>query len=112
MNYRYKIEIILDDEKIISDDEYEIKDIYNAISNCFLEEGIQEVQSEDNTMVFISNDYEHDDFSAFGVVENILFDSDWFRTYVKKMTWYNSSYGKDYCEDVIEAYKMEGFYNE
>ncbi len=38
------------------------------------------------------------------LVENTLFDSEWFRPYVKKMIWYNIAYGKDYCEDVIKAY--------
>lgn len=104
MDYRYKIEIELDDEKIISDNKYVIESIYEAIRGMFSDEGIPEIKNGEHTMTFVSNRYDKDDFAAMALVENTLFDSEWFRPYVKKMIWYNIAYGKDYCEDVIKAY--------
>lgn len=108
MDYRYKLEIELDDEKIIADNKYVIESIYDSIRSMFADEGIPEIKNDSHTMTFISKRYDKDDFAAFGLVETTLMDSKWFRPYVKKMVWYNSAYGESYFENVIAAYKKEG----
>lgn len=40
----FKVEIELDDEKIISDGRYELEDIYDAIRKCFVDEHIPEIK--------------------------------------------------------------------
>lgn len=108
MKYRYKLEIELDDEKIISDGKYEIKSIYETIRGMFADEGIPEVKTDSHMLVFASNKTDDKEFSKFGLIETTLMDSKWFRPYIKKLLWFNSEYGKKYCENALLAYEKEG----
>ncbi len=108
MKYRYKIEIELDDEKIIREGKYEIADIYATIRSWFAEEDIPEVKNDSHTLTFISARTDRDDFARMGLLEVSLIKVPWFKPYVTKMLWYNNSYGADYVENVIEEFRKEG----
>lgn len=101
MDYRYKLEIELDDEKIIADNKYVIESIYDTIRGMFADEGIPEIKTDSHMLVFASNKDDDKEFARFGLVETTLMDSKWFKPYVKKMIWYNRLYGKDYKENII-----------
>ncbi len=102
MDYRFKVEIELDDEKILAEDKYELSDIYAAIRHMFAKQDIPEVDSDSHMIVFVSTKTDDKEFAKFGLVEMSLMDSKWFRPYVKKMFWYNADDGTDYYEDIIE----------
>lgn len=110
MEYLYKLEIELDDEKIIADDKYDIDSIYDTIRSWFKEEGIPEISKDNSVLIFASNKDDDKEFSRFGLIETELMDAEWFRPYVKKMFWYNNEYGKNYREDIIaedKKYRQE-----
>lgn len=106
-NYLYKLEIELDDEKIVKDNKYELSSIYDTVKYYFEQENIQNLKSDEHIMTFISN--EHDDFASFGLIEGEIMTKDWFRPYVKKMIWYNAYHGKNHSEDALMAFVQEGF---
>lgn len=108
MEYQYKIEIEMDDEKIIKEGKYVLDSIYDAIRRWFKEEDIQEVKGDSHTLTFIGTNVGKDDFGRMGLVEVSLAEAEWFKPYVKKMLWYNRDYGKDYVENVIEEFRKEG----
>lgn len=101
MEYRYKLEIELDEDKIISDGKYEIDSIYDTIRSWFKKTEIPEVKNDDHMMTFISDRYDKDDYAEFGLIETDLMDADWFKPYVKKMLWYNRENGKNHSENII-----------
>lgn len=101
MDFLYKVEIELDDEKILADDKYYVEDIYAMIRKWFADEGIHEVENDNHMLVFASNKDDDKEFARFGLVETELMDSKWFRPYVKKFMWYNRLRGKDYKENIL-----------
>lgn len=107
MDYRYKIEIELDDEKIISDNKYVIESIYEAIRGMFANEGIQEVKSDSHMLVFASNKTDDKEFARFGAIECSLLESDWFLPYVTRFMWYDKLYGRVSQEDIIKVFNEE-----
>jgi hypothetical protein len=108
MEWRYKLEIELDDEKILADDKYYLEDIYNAIRQMFANEGIPEIKTDSHMLVFASNKRDDKEFARFGFIEKTLISSDWFLTYVKRMTWYDTIYGKVSQEDVLKVARKHG----
>lgn len=97
-DFAQKVEIVLDDEKILSDDIYELNDIYRSIKDMFTQKGMHDV-SQGNKLIFISREGEKDAYCTCGLNVNNLYDSEWARPYLKKMLWYNGSRGS--VEDVL-----------
>lgn len=108
MKYRYKLEIELDDEKIIADDKYEIESIYETIRGMFADEGIPEVKTDGHILVFASNKTDDKEFARFGLIETTLIEKKWFMPYVKRMMWYDTIYGFVSQEDVIKVARKHG----
>lgn len=102
MDYIYKIEIELDDEKIICEDKYEIVDIYNMIRKCFASEGFVEEKKNEKSMIFAYKKGDSKAFSKVGIVCNALYDAKWFKPYVTKMLWFDLS--DDSVEDVLASF--------
>lgn len=108
MNYLYKLEIELDDEKIISDGIYSLESIYDGIRSIFAEEGISEIKAQDKALVFASNNNDDKEFAKFGYAETFLIEQKWFAPYVKKMLWYDTLYDVESKEDVLRFFKEDG----
>lgn len=107
-NYIYKIEIELDDEKIIDEDKYEIADIYSAIRKMFADEGIEEIKNNSHTLVFASNKEDNRELSRFALIETTLIDKDWFMSYVKRFMWFDTLYGVVSQENIINVARKHG----
>lgn len=108
MDYRYKLEIELDDEKIISDNKYDKNSIYKTIREMFADEGILEVKSDRHMLVFASNKTDDKEFARFGLIEKTLLNADWFMPYVTRLMWYDTLYGVVSQEDVIKVARKHG----
>lgn len=108
MDYRYKLEIELDDEKIIADNKYVLESIYEGIRGMFADEGIPEIKTDSHMLVFASNKTDDKEFARFGLVETTLLEEDWFLPYVKTFMWYDTLYGVVSQEDVMEVAKRHG----
>ncbi|MBO5577417.1 MAG: hypothetical protein J5956_14135 [Ruminococcus sp.] len=105
MEYRYKLEIELDEDKIRADGEYTVEQLRQHIIDSFADVGITNMVEDSKTMIFIDNTYDFDFFARFGlIVSDLYYDEPWFCKYAKKVLWYNNGHGKDHCEDVIETF--------
>lgn len=108
MDFRYKLEIELDDEKIIADNKYVIESIYDTIRGMFADEGIPEIKTNTHMLVFASNKTDDKELARFGLIETTLIEKDWFMPYVTRMMWYDTLYGMVSQEDVIKVFKDDG----
>ena len=108
MKYRYKLEMELDDEKIIADGKYEIDSIYHTFRSWFKEEGISEISKNARELVFASNKTDDKEFAKFSLIETSLVKEKWFIPYIKRMAWYDTVYGTVSKEDVIKVLKEDG----
>ncbi|MCM1333740.1 MAG: hypothetical protein NC084_07155 [Bacteroides sp.] len=97
-DFAQKVEIILDNEKILADDIYELNDIYRSIKDMFTQRGMHDV-SQDDKLIFISRKGEKDAYCTCGLNVNYLYDAEWARPYLKKMLWYNGNRGS--VEDAL-----------
>ncbi|MBO5577416.1 MAG: hypothetical protein J5956_14130 [Ruminococcus sp.] len=105
MEYRYKLEIELDEDKIRADGEYTVEQLRQHIIDSFADVGITNMVEDGKTMTFIDNTYDFDFFARFGLVKtDLYYDEPWFRKYAKKMLWYNSGYGSEHCADSLKNF--------
>lgn len=106
-DYRYKVEIKLDDEKIRQEKKYDLDSIYNTIRQWFNEKSIDEVASNNKSLIFTSSRQDDKVYGCFALIKCRLMRCEWFRPYVSKMLWYNTDEG-DGFEDVLYEYKQMG----
>jgi hypothetical protein len=108
MDYRYKIEIELDDDKIISDNIYVLESIYENIREMFADEEISEIKTNAHMLVFASNKSDDKELARFGLIETTLIEEDWFMPYVTKMMWYDTLHSTISQENVLEVARKHG----
>jgi len=104
--YRYKLEIELDENMIIKDNKYEIQALRQRIIERFADLGIVEMVEIGRTMKFVNNDYDYDYYARFGrIATELYYKQKWFRRYAIKMLWYNNANGENHCENMLAAFR-------
>lgn len=103
MEYLFKVVIALDEQKVRSDGEYRLEDIYSMIRKWFADEQMTEIPA-DGELVFVSDNEK--DFGLIGLIANDLCDAEWFRPYATKFLWYDRTDGAEDCEDVLKEYEI------
>lgn len=102
-----KVEIEINEEKVLAEDIYDLDDIYTAIDNAFADFGIIKL----NKGIYRDNGSDKD-FGNMWLVILALTETEWFIDNVSKLMWYNSDYGKDESdfsvEDVLKGLKDDG----
>ena len=102
-----KLEIKLDEQKILRHNEYKPQDIYAAINRAFSKYHFLKETCPDETIIFHGNGNPKD-YGTFGRLITTLKDKEWFIKYVTKWIWYNSDDGEDEndfsVEDVLYHY--------
>lgn len=98
--YKYKVEIILDEEKIKKDDKYEPQVMYDYIRNMFKQFDLPEIKTEKPYHLIFTDKGRNRDYGALGKVMLDLYYSEWFLDYALKLVWYN--YVSKSVEDVIK----------
>ena len=102
----FKVEILLDEEKIKEKGEYTPESIYKTIRKKFERFGLQEVPTEDNTIVYRDRGNSKDYGGMWRVILD-LYEADWCKPYLTKCIWYSDEeYGNGelYSEDVLENF--------
>ena len=84
-----KLEIKLDERKILAVQRYKVESIYQAIEKAFLNYNLKKTQVPDGTICFVG-DGNPKDYGAFGCIITSLKEKAWFMDYVTKWVWYNS----------------------
>lgn len=95
-----KLELELDEEKVLADSKYDLNDLYAYIDHIAVnEKGLR----KEGTF-YIEDAPSDDGFGIIAAVELILLRSDWFRKYVKVLNcyWWNRDAQNFDVEDGIE----------
>ena len=99
--YYYKVEIEIDEEKVIADHKYSLEKMYSAIRNIFIKDGLREIQNG-KTLTFIGdNTDEHCVATNWNAVA--LYKKQWCKPYVKTLRWYDNTDNEEYFEDIKET---------
>lgn len=95
MDYLYKVEIELDDDKIIADGKNELSDIYEEIREIFKSKNIPEAENNEHKLIFATKEkkYVYMQMALDEIGEISI------KPYIKKLLWYNNDRGEGYCED-------------
>lgn len=105
MKYMFRIEITLDDEKILNDGEYELNNVYQTIIDFAKENHLTRLKAKDEkTLLFGISGNHKDDLAYIALFEDGLLNSDWFRKCVANMIWYEEDEGDVIKEDIIKSY--------
>lgn len=107
--YRFKVEIVIDEEKVIKDDKYEPQVMYDYIRDMFKQFELSEIKTEEPYHLIFTDKGGNKDLGAMGRIVFDLCDMDWFRKYATEFYWYELNiYGKPFKTDVFnEFYKSE-----
>ena len=96
-----KLEIRMDEEKILAEKKYRPESIYQALEQAFSKYKLNKIQDTDGTMWFTGNGNPKD-YGAFGSIITSLREKAWFMDYVTKWVWYNSDDGENEDDYVVE----------
>ena len=107
--YRFKVEIVIDEEKVIKDDKYEPQVMYDYIRDMFKQFELPEIKTEEPYHLIFTDKGGNKDLGAMGRIVFDLCDMDWFRKYATEFYWYElNMYGKPFKTDVFnEFYKFQ-----
>lgn len=100
----FKVEILLDEEKIKEKGEYTPESIYKAIRENFTQFNLLEIPTNDNTIVFRDRGHSRDYGGMWKGIITIT-DAVWCKPYLIKCMWYSDEEyenGKLYSENVLE----------
>ena len=75
-----KLEIKLDENKILADQKYKVESIYQALEQAFAKYRLNKTQEPDGTLCFFGNGNPKD-YGAFGCIITSLKEKAWFMDY-------------------------------
>lgn len=100
MKFKYKVEIVIDEEKVINDDIYDPKEMYEFIRNMFKRFDLAEIKTDKPYYLIFADKGRSRDYGALGKAMLDLYYSDWFLNYAKKLFWHNNV--NESVEDVLK----------
>ena len=93
-----QVKIVMDEKKIIQDNEYEAESIYECVRQHFYSyNNLREVPQKKTNVIMFEDSGTEDDFGCLWAVNMELLDEDWFAKYVKLWKWYD----EDGEEDIL-----------
>lgn len=95
-----KMKIKLDEENVMKNSKYTLKELYNKIDKLAKDEGITK---KDESGLYIGNN-DNNDYSNFGNTILELKERKWFTPFVKEWLWYVDGE----VDDVAEFYHLKG----
>jgi hypothetical protein len=105
----FKVSVLMDNDKILKESKYPIKDIYYTIEKTYKDNGfIRDYDQDDGAMMFYGvNGW--NDFHGYGKANFTLENRDWFMRYVIKWIGYENErcrYLDEFGEvDILESIK-------
>lgn len=96
-----KLEIKMDEAKILEEQKYRVESIYQALEQAFFQYKLNLTKDTDGTMCFTGNGNPKD-YGAFGSIITSLREKTWFMDYVTKWVWYNSDDGENEDDFAVE----------
>ena len=93
-----KLEIVLDEDKIRAEGEYEVEMVKYNVCRPFNEKKLCKVETFDGSIVYCDANRD-EDFTSFGYIILSLAKTEWFVRYVKKWIWYRDGNREDILEN-------------
>ena len=100
MKFKYKVEIVIDEEKVINVYIYDTKEMYEFIRNMFNRFDLAEIKTDKPYHLIFADKGRNRDYGALGKAMLDLYYSDWFLNYAKKLFWHNNV--NESVEDVLK----------
>ena len=94
-----KVEIILDEDKIRAEGEYEVEEIRRCVFNPFERGFLRKLETTDNSIAYCDNGKKND-YAYLWRANAYLVQKEWFIRYVKKWIWTD----EDEKEDIVESF--------
>ncbi len=105
MKYKFRIEITLNDELIISEGKHDVSDVYRTIIDYAKEQHLTRLKAKDEKVLLFGKTGEHkDDFSECWIFQTALLETKWFKKYARSVKWYNDFDSPECPEDVLDEY--------
>ncbi|MDR1940363.1 MAG: hypothetical protein LBQ40_06200 [Clostridiales bacterium] len=104
----FKVSVLLDNDKILKEGQYNLKDIYYTVEKTYTDNGfIRDYDLPDGSMMFYGvNGWT--DFHGCGKANFMLENQDWFKRYVKKWIAYENEQCR-YEDDFLEVNIIDSF---
>ena len=100
MMFRFKVEIIIDEEKVVKDQLYKPKTLYKYIKDVFNYYHLKEVKGNNlNHIVFVDRGNNRDYGGLWSGIWQ-LYDQAWFKKYALKCLWFDKKENEP--EDVLK----------
>ncbi|MBR6695984.1 MAG: hypothetical protein IKL70_06185 [Oscillospiraceae bacterium] len=107
-----KVEIELDEQKIIDDGKYVPESILECLDDNFVRNGQQILEAEGFRRVYRDGGNTEQDFAVLGKIIMNFTKEDFFLPYAKKILWYNSDNNENEndfdVEDWLEGFRKRG----
>ncbi|MCM1054028.1 MAG: hypothetical protein NC394_00775 [Bacteroides sp.] len=94
-----KVEIVLDEDKIRDEGEYEVSEIRRCTCIPFESPYLRRLKTDDNSIVYCGTGSNHD-YTHLWRANVSLVEDDWFVHYVKKWIWED----EDGQEDILDGF--------
>lgn len=107
MEKMFKMVIEMNNKKIISDGEYNLKSVYDTIIEVFNVNGLDKVKSSETKIVALENG-NNQDLARFGKVMNFLKNKDWFMD--NCISWHFYDGYNDEDEDCLDYFTNIEYY--
>ena len=110
--FRFKVEILLNEEKIIADHEYKPETLYTYIRDMFRQYHLKEVQTETPNHIIFVDRGTNKDMAGLASAAIDLHNSDWFPKYAEKFLWISrnrdGSISKSSIFDELKDFEVKG----
>ena len=99
-----KVEIELDEKKIMQDNKYLPESIMNTLDDVFAKKNQPILEADSFRRVHRDSGNPEKDFAVLGNLILNLAEKDWFLPYAKKILWYNSEDGNNENDFNVEDF--------
>lgn len=110
--YKFKVEILLDEEKIKKDDKYEPQVMYDYIKDMFKHFDLPEVKTNKPNHIIFTDKGSNKDMGGLASAAFDLYEMDWFKKYAVEFYWYeqnnDNTVSKSNIFDELNDFKVKG----
>ena len=110
--FRFKVEILIDEEKVIADNVYNPNTMYNYIRDMFKHYHLKEVKTDTLNHIIFTDRGTNKDMGGLASVAIDLYQTDWFPKYAVKFLWISRNRDGSISEssifDELEDFKVKG----
>ena len=110
-DYDFKVEILIDEEKVVADNKYDPAVMYEYIRNLFRRFNLKEIETEVPNHIVFTDNGNNRDMGALGSGALDLYEQEWFRRYSLGFYWYtryrNGSVSKGNIFDELDNFEFK-----